>query len=196
MRRSPPPGMSGPWASRWGTTSASTPRPPSPQRLPEVPVHRRQGERRLPAHPPQAHGRQRGPARYDTELYFTVYEEVGHGGATIPQDLSELLAVDMGCVGLDLTCTEHQLHLRQDSAGPTTYDMVSRLVALAREHGLDYAWTSTPTIPPTWRCPGRRAATPRRPHRPRRPGSHGMERTHYDGLKAAMELTALYLELA
>ncbi|NCB63363.1 MAG: M20/M25/M40 family metallo-hydrolase, partial [Clostridia bacterium] len=36
--------------------------------------------------------------RYDTEIHFTVYEEVGHGGATIPGDLDELLAVDMGCV--------------------------------------------------------------------------------------------------
>ena len=40
--------------------------------------------------------------RYDTEIVFTVYEEVGHGGATF-SDYDELLAVDMGCVGKDLT---------------------------------------------------------------------------------------------
>ena len=44
--------------------------------------------------------------QYDTEFYLTVYEEVGHGGADIPASLSELLAVDMGCIGGDLTCTE------------------------------------------------------------------------------------------
>ena len=42
--------------------------------------------------------------RYDTEIVFTVHEEVGHGGATIPE-VDELLAVDMGCVGEDLSCT-------------------------------------------------------------------------------------------
>ena len=42
--------------------------------------------------------------RYDTEVCFTVHEEVGHGGATLPQ-VDELLAVDMGCVGDDLSCT-------------------------------------------------------------------------------------------
>ena len=36
---------------------------------------------------------------YDMEATFTVYEEVGHGGATFSSELSELLAVDMGCIG-------------------------------------------------------------------------------------------------
>ena len=27
---------------------------------------------------------------------FTVFEEVGHGGAVIPQDVVEMLSVDMG----------------------------------------------------------------------------------------------------
>ena len=35
--------------------------------------------------------------RYNTEITFTVYEEVGHGGATFSEHLTELLAVDMGC---------------------------------------------------------------------------------------------------
>ena len=33
--------------------------------------------------------------RYDTEVCFTVHEEVGHGGATLPH-VDELLSVDMG----------------------------------------------------------------------------------------------------
>lgn len=70
------------------------------------------------------------------EIHFTVYEEVGHGGAAIPGDLDELLAVDMGCVGSDLTCTEYQVSIcAKDSSGPYDYDMVSRLVALAKERG-------------------------------------------------------------
>ena len=78
--------------------------------------------------------------RYDTEIHFTVYEEVGHGGATIPAGLDELLAVDMGCVGSDLTCTEYQVSIcAKDSAGPYDYEMVCRLVELAKKNGVDYA---------------------------------------------------------
>ena len=35
-------------------------------------------------------------------LLFTVYEEVGHGGSSIPADTEEMICVDMGCVGDDL----------------------------------------------------------------------------------------------
>ena len=44
--------------------------------------------------------------------HITVYEEVGHGGAaSIPSDVSEVLSVDMGCVGNGLSCTEHQVSI-------------------------------------------------------------------------------------
>ena len=136
--------------------------------------------------------------RYDTELYFTVYEEVGHGGATIPQDLSELLAVDMGCVGLDLTCTEHQVSIcAKDSAGPYDYDMVSRLVALAREHGLDYAVDVYPhyssDVAVSWKAGSDAKAALIGPGVQ---ASHGMERTHWDGLRETIRLVALYLDCA
>jgi len=134
--------------------------------------------------------------RYDTEIVFTVYEEVGHGGATFG-DYDELLAVDMGCIGKDLTCTEYQVSIcAKDSAGPYDYEMVSRLVGLAEENGVDYAvdvypfyssdvavaWKSGRDVPAALIGPGVHA-------------SHGMERTHFDGMKATMELLALYLEV-
>lgn len=133
--------------------------------------------------------------RYDTEIVFTVYEEVGHGGATFG-DYDELLAVDMGCVGKDLTCTEYQVSIcAKDSAGPFDYRMVSRLVELAKAHGVDYAvdvypfyssdaavaWKSGLDTPAALIGPGVHA-------------SHGMERTHFDGMKATLELVSLYLE--
>jgi len=131
---------------------------------------------------------------YDTEVTFTVYEEVGHGGATFP-DYDELLAVDMGCIGKDLTCTEYQVSIcAKDSSGPYDYKMVSRLVELAKANKVDYAvdiypfyssdvgvaWKSGKDIPAALIGPGVHA-------------SHGMERTHFDGMKATMELIALYL---
>ena len=62
-------------------------------------------------------------------LHFTVYEEVGHGAAaSVPEDVVELLSVDMGCVGEGLQCTEREgLHLRQG---------FRRALRLRRHHGL------------------------------------------------------------
>ena len=72
-------------------------------------------------------------------IYFSVYEEVGHGGAGIPA-CDEVLAVDMGCVGLDMSCTEYDVSIcAKDSGGPYDYEMVSRLVALAKDHGVSHA---------------------------------------------------------
>ena len=131
---------------------------------------------------------------YDTEVTFPVYEEVGHGGATFP-DYDEMLAVDMGCIGKDLTCTEYQVSIcAKDSSGPYDYKMTGRLVELAKANGVDYAvdiypfyssdvgvaWKSGKDIPAALIGPGVHA-------------SHGMERTHFDGMKATMELIALYL---
>lgn len=133
--------------------------------------------------------------RYDTEITFTVYEEVGHGGATFPEDLSELLAVDMGCIGAELTCTEEQVSIcAKDSAGPYDYAMVTRLVELSRDNGVDFAvdvyphyssdaavaWKAGRDLPAALIGPGVHA-------------SHGMERTHWLGLKATIELVGLYL---
>lgn len=135
--------------------------------------------------------------RYDTQVCFTVHEEVGHGGATLPP-VDELLAVDMGCVGDDLNCTEYQVSIcAKDSAGPYDYEMVSRLVDLARANGVDYAVDIYPhyssDVSVAWKTgmdakgaligPGVHA-------------SHGMERTHFDGMKATIDLVGLYLELA
>ena len=130
-------------------------------------------------------------------LHVTVYEEVGHGGATLPA-VDELLAVDMGCVGDDLNCTEYQVSIcAKDNNGPYDYGMVTRLVELAKANGVDYAVDIYPhygsDVAAAWEAgmDARGALIGPGVH-----ASHGMERTHYDGLKAAMELTALYLELA
>ena len=135
--------------------------------------------------------------RYHTQVCLTVHEEVGHGGATLPA-VDELLAVDMGCVGDDLSCTEYQVSIcAKDNNGPYDYGMVTRLVELAKANGVDYAVDIYPhygsDVAAAWHAgmDARGALIGPGVH-----ASHGMERTHYDGLKAAMELTALYLELA
>lgn len=134
--------------------------------------------------------------RYDVEVTFTVYEEVGHGGATFSPDLAELLAVDMGCIGEELQCTEEQVSIcAKDSSGPFDFELVSRLVGLCEENGVDFAvdvyphyssdaavaWKAGNDLPAALIGPGVHA-------------SHGMERTHWNGLKATLELVGLYLE--
>ncbi len=133
---------------------------------------------------------------YDMEATFTVYEEVGHGGATFSSELSELLAVDMGCIGEELSCTEEQVSIcAKDSAGPFDFGLVSRLVSLSEENGVDFAvdvyphyssdaavaWRAGNDLPAALIGPGVHA-------------SHGMERTHWHGLKATIELIGLYLQ--
>ena len=50
-------------------------------------------------------------------LLFTVYEEVGHGGSSIPADTEEMICVDMGCVGDDLGCTERMVSICAKDSG-------------------------------------------------------------------------------
>ena len=73
--------------------------------------------------------------------YLTVYEEVGHGGsASIPEGVTEMISVDMGCVGEGLQCTERQVSIcAKDSGGPYSYDVTKGLIEAAKKAGADYA---------------------------------------------------------
>lgn len=134
--------------------------------------------------------------RFDTEIFITVYEEVGHGGAPMGEGLDEMLAVDMGCIGLDLTCTEYDVSIcAKDGGGPYDYEMVSRLKNYAEENGLSYALDIYPFYGSDV------GAMLRAGHDVRGaligPGihaSHGMERTHIDALIQTVKLIMLYLE--
>lgn len=75
-----------------------------------------------------------------TYFMLSTYEEVGHGLAWIPNDVTSLLAVDMGCIGQDLACTEYDVSIcAKDSSGPYDNAMVTDLVNLSKENKLSYA---------------------------------------------------------
>jgi putative aminopeptidase FrvX len=133
--------------------------------------------------------------KYTTKILISVYEEVGHGASYIPADITEMLAVDMGCIGDDLSCTEQDVSIcAKDSNGPYDYNMVTNLVNLAKENDLRYVVDIYPhygsdvgaalkggnDIRGALIGPGVNA-------------SHGMERTHYDALENTMKLIYLYL---
>ena len=130
-----------------------------------------------------------------TYFCFTTHEEIGYGGATLPSDIEELLVVDMGCVGEDLTCTEQKVSIcAKDVLGPYDYDMVNKLVELSNKFNIDYAVDIYPSYfsdaAALWKAGyNTRAAL----IGPGVHASHGMERTHIDGLMNTMKLIASYI---
>jgi len=129
-------------------------------------------------------------------LFFTTYEEVGHGAAAgIPADTEELLAVDMGAVGDDLETNEFTVSIcAKDSSGPYDFEMTNRLIELAKQNKLEYAVDIYPRY-------GSDTATALGSGSDARfaligPGvsaSHGYERTHREGLENTLRLLMAYL---
>ena len=125
---------------------------------------------------------------------FTTYEEVGHGCAHIPP-VDEMLVVDMGCVGADLTCTEEMVSIcAKDSSGPYDYQMTSTLIQLAKDNGLHYAID----VYPMYSSDGSSALRGGNDVKCALIGSgiqasHGMERTHIHGLMQTYQLIQLYI---
>lgn len=133
---------------------------------------------------------------HDNLLFvFTTYEEVGHGCSSIP-NVDEILVVDMGCVGLDLNCTEEMVSIcAKDGSGPYDYNMTTKLINLAKSHHLKYAVD----IYPFYSSDGSAALRGGNDIRCALIGagihaSHGMERTHISGLENTYQLIKLYIE--
>lgn len=129
-------------------------------------------------------------------ILFTAYEEVGHGGASgIPDDVIEMISVDMGAVGDDLQTDELKVSIcAKDSNGPYDYEVTNKLIKIAKENKLNYAVDIYPfygsdvdvslhagyDIKHGLIGPGVSA-------------SHGYERTHKDGLSNTFELILKYI---
>lgn len=139
--------------------------------------------------------RERITPHFTTKIFISVYEEVGHGSSYIPSDITEMIAVDMGCIGDDLSCTEYDVSIcAKDSGGPYDYNMTTDLVNLAKDNSLSYAVDIYPfygsdvgaalkggnDIRGALIGPGVHA-------------SHGMERTNYNALENTIKLLYLYL---
>lgn len=132
---------------------------------------------------------------YDLMIICSTYEEVGHGTSNIPSEITEMIAVDMGCIGKDLACSEYDVSIcAKDSGGPYDYDMTSTLVSLAKDNQIPFAVDIYPfygsdvgaalhggnNIKGALIGPGVHA-------------SHGMERTHYQGIEATLNLILAYI---
>ena len=132
-----------------------------------------------------------------TTIFFSVYEEVGHGASNgLPEDTEDLLVVDMGCVGDGLTCTETQVSIcAKDSGGPYDYSMTSELIALSKANAIDYAVDVYPAY-------GSDAGTALRAGHDIRYAligagvyaSHGYERSHVKGVENSLRLIEAFVE--
>lgn len=128
--------------------------------------------------------------------HITVYEEVGHGASgTVPEGVTEILSVDMGCVGDSLQCSERQVSIcAKDSVGPYNYEVVTNLIKAAKEHDIDFAVDVYPHY-------GSDADAALEAGYDCRHGligagvyaSHGYERSHVDGARNTLELLKAYL---
>ena len=127
---------------------------------------------------------------------FSTYEEVGHGASFIPADITELLAVDMGCIGLDLACTEYDVSIcAKDSSGPYDYELTTRLVQYAKQEELDYAVDIYPMYGSDASAALRGGANIKAALiGPGVASSHGMERTHIDALENTFKLILRYVQ--
>lgn len=129
-------------------------------------------------------------------LVFTTYEEVGHGGACgIPEEIVEMISVDMGAIGDDLETNEYKVSIcAKDSEGPYDYRVTTRLINLAEEHHLNYAVDIYPRYSSDVSVALKAGYNIR--HGLIGPGvfaSHGYERTHRDGVENTLRLLAEYV---
>ena len=133
--------------------------------------------------------------KYDTRIYFVVYEEVGHGASMISNDIDEFVTLDMGCVGLDLAGNEQAVSIcAKDSRGPYDYELTTRLINLAKDNKLNY----TIDIFPFYGSDVDAASSAGVDFKGALIGSgvsasHGMERTHIKGIENTLKLIYLYL---
>ena len=131
-----------------------------------------------------------------THLLISNYEEVGHGAATgFPQDLAELVTVDMAAVGEGQTSDEfHATLCVKDSGGPYHHGLSQHLRRLADEHNIAYTVDIYPYYASDgeamWRAGGDAAVALIGPGVD---ASHNYERTHIEALIATTQWILAYL---
>lgn len=129
------------------------------------------------------------------KIMFSTYEEVGFGGSHL-FECDEFIAVDMGCIGLDLNCTEYDVSIcAKDSGGPYDYEITNKFIDIAKKLKLNYAIDIYPYYSSD-------ATAALRAGNNIKAGligpgicaSHGMERTHYDAVENTLKLLIEYIK--
>lgn len=132
----------------------------------------------------------------DVYMLISNYEEVGHGGAAgFPDNLVELLSVDMGAIGVGQSGDEFSVSICvKDGGGPYHFDMNNKLRGLAETYNIPHKvdiylyYSSDGTA--YWRAGGEAKVGLAGPGVD---ASHAYERTHADALHHSAHLLARYM---
>lgn len=131
-----------------------------------------------------------------TYFHISNYEEVGHGAAAgIPDEVTELVCVDMAAVGEGQTSDEfHTTLCVKDSGGPYHHGLSQKLRQLAEAHSIPYKVDIYPYYGSDgeafWNAGGDVAVALIGPGVD---ASHNYERTHLEALVATTRWVIAYL---
>ena len=133
--------------------------------------------------------------KYRTLFAFPYSEEIGLGGTYVPPEVSEYVAIDIGLIGPGYDGEERKVSIcAKDNSTPYDYELTSRLIQLAERNGIDHA------VDIFYRYGTDANAALKAGNNLKAAAfgmavycSHGMERTHMDGLNATTDLLLSYL---
>jgi putative aminopeptidase FrvX len=129
-------------------------------------------------------------------FYFSNYEEVGNGcPAGVPDSVKDVLIADMGVVGDGVAGEETKVSIcAKDTAGPYDLQLRKKLETLAKENNIAY----TIDVFPYYSSDGTALLRAGRDVRvaligPGVSASHGVERTHQEGIEATRQLIMSFI---
>ncbi len=133
--------------------------------------------------------------KYRTLLAIPYFEEIGLGGAYVPEGVEEFLALDIGLIGPDYAADEHKVAIcAKDAGNYYDYGLTTRLVEYARRAECDFA------VDVFYHYGTDATASLRGGNNLRTAAfgvpvwcSHGRERTHMDAIRATMNLLLAYV---
>ncbi len=131
----------------------------------------------------------------DLYIYFSNFEEIGHGVSLFPEDLDEFISIDIGLAAADAHGDEKKVNIiAKDSRSPYDFVLRKKLVEAAEQAKIPYTVSvnyrygsdSTTAILQgfdfKYACIG-----------PSVDASHHYERTHNEGIIATVDLMIAYL---
>ena len=132
--------------------------------------------------------------KYNTIFAFSFYEEIGFGGIVVPEYVSEYVAVDIAILGPDSDGSEQAVTIcAKDASMPYDYSLTNRLINAAERCGCKYA------VDLFYRYGSDAGQAIKGGNNVRAAAfgmgvysSHGVERTHLDGIENTARLMLAY----
>lgn len=131
----------------------------------------------------------------DLYIYFSNYEEIGHGVSVIPEDLDEFIALDIGLVGADAFGDERKVSIAaKDNKTPYDIEVRKGLMKAAEDMDINY----TVDVYNRYGSDASAAVLQGFDFKcgcigPSVDASHHYERTHIDGVIETVRLMIAYL---